>query len=680
MSSEKQKKAEQNVLFNEIPNVRLLIFSSDFHDTAEKVCYNEKNSLCKGGNAVENLIPRWYRELELFRGVKPLLVLEGCVMDQVRVPVTGSVAEDTLLPLSAFLNAYLSDAGYEQVVFYSNLVGLMNPYAPEMLDNFAKTNQAEVVSGAIPAEFKGNDANTAPNIIRRAMMQGKHATAVVMEMASRYIVTPDRLDQMEVNSFNLLLQASLSAATVRTAQGKLPNLLILLVNKLNDLPAWFYLDNPVCKTITLEAPDRDERMRFLSGSAWPSFFDAAVYRTDMPYYQQHSDDLRKLREKFVGLTEGMSFTELDALRRMSRSQCAPIRDLCSIVDLYKYGIHENPWAKLSMESLKTAKADFQKRIKGQDTALERSLDVIKRAVTGLNGANSSGTGKPKGVLFFAGPTGTGKTETAKALAEKIFGDESACVRFDMSEYGQSHSDQKLLGAPPGYVGYEAGGQLTNAVKKNPFCILLFDEIEKAHPSIFDKFLQILEDGRLTDGQGHTVYFSETIIIFTSNLGMYVKDALGQRHQNVSYDMTYDEVTRRLREAIGDYFKLELGRPEILNRIGENIVIFDFIRQEAGQAILRAQVDKLIRRLKEQKNLTLVIPDESYQQLSDAALADLINGGRGIGNQVEALLINPLSRYLFDSGIIENATVTVDAFETTAQPPALRCTTTKEESK
>ena len=646
----------------------------------KKYAIMRKTRCAKGENAVENLIPRWYRELELFRGVKPLLVLEGCVMDQVRVPVTGSVAEDTLLPLSAFLNAYLSDAGYEQVVFYSNLVGLMNPYAPEMLDNFAKTNQAEVVSGAIPAEFKGNDANTAPNIIRRAMMQGKHATAIVMEMASRYIVTPDRLDQMEVNSFNLLLQASLSAATVRTAQGKLPNLLILLVNKLNDLPAWFYLDNPVCKTITLEAPDRDERMRFLSGSAWPSFFDAAVYRTDMPYYQQHSDDLRKLREKFVGLTEGMSFTELDALRRMSRSQCAPIRDLCSIVDLYKYGIHENPWAKLSMESLKTAKADFQKRIKGQDTALERSLDVIKRAVTGLNGANSSGTGKPKGVLFFAGPTGTGKTETAKALAEKIFGDESACVRFDMSEYGQSHSDQKLLGAPPGYVGYEAGGQLTNAVKKNPFCILLFDEIEKAHPSIFDKFLQILEDGRLTDGQGHTVYFSETIIIFTSNLGMYVKDALGQRHQNVSYDMPYDEVTRRLREAIWDYFKLELGRPEILNRIGENIVIFDFIRQEAGQAILRAQVDKLIRRLKEQKNLTLVIPDESYQQLSDAALADLTNGGRGIGNQAEALLINPLSRYLFDSGIIENATVTVDAFETAAQPPALRCTTTKEESK
>lgn len=627
---------------------------------------------------METLIPRWYREWELFRSIKPMLILEGCVLDQVRCPVSGTIEADTLLPLSSFLYHDLQDAGYEQVVFYSNLVGFMNPDAPSQLTAFAQTNGCTVENGVIPAEFKGNTADTAPNIIRRAMMQSQHATAIILEMTSRYIVSPERLDMQEVNSFNLLMQSALSGATTRTPQGKRPNLLILLVSKLNDLPAWFYLNNPVCQSITLEAPDREERMRFFSGNAWPSFFDAAIYRTDMPYYQQHPEDLRKLREKLVGLTEGMTFTELDALRRLSRQQCTPMRDLCSIVDLYKYGIHENPWAKLSMESLKTAKADFQKRIKGQDVALERSLDVIKRAVTGLNGANSSGTGKPKGVLFFAGPTGTGKTETAKALAEKIFGDESTCIRFDMSEYGQSHSDQKLLGAPPGYVGYEAGGQLTNAVKKNPFCILLFDEIEKAHPSIFDKFLQILEDGRLTDGQGHTVYFSECIIIFTSNLGMYVEDEFGQRQQNVSYDMPYEEVTTRLRNAIGDYFKLELGRPEILNRIGENIVIFDFIRPEAGQAILRAQVDKLIRRLQEEKELTLVIPEGSYAQLADAALHDLTNGGRGIGNQVEALLINPLSRYLFDSGVVSHATVTINAFEPTAQPPCIHCTTCPKE--
>ncbi len=618
------------------------------------------------------LISKWHRELDLFSAVKPLLILEGNVLDRHRYPVEGSIAEDSLVPLSRYLQAYLADNGYEQVVFYSNLVGFMNPYQPDMLADFARVNGCQVKSGAIPAEFKGNTADTAPNVIRRAMCQTSAATAVVMELASHYIVTPERMDQHDVNSFNLLMQGAMSASTLRTPQGKRQNLLILLVSKLNDLPAWFYLNNPLCKAITIEAPDREERKRLISGKTWPTFFDSTVYRTDMPFYEEHPEELNRLREKFVGLTEGMTFTELDALRRLSKQECSPIRELCSVVDLYKYGIKENPWANLSMDSLRSAKQDFEKRIKGQNAALERTLDVVKRAVTGMNGLSSSSTAKPKGVLFYAGPTGVGKTETAKALAEKLFGDESACIRFDMSEYGQSHSDQKLMGTPPGYVGYEAGGQLTNTIKKNPFAIVLFDEIEKAHSSILDKFLQILEDGRLTDGQGNTVYFSETIIIFTSNLGMYVKDEWGKRHQNVTMDMDYAEVEKRLRQAVEDHFKLELGRPEILNRIGENIVVFDFIREEAGRAILKAQVDKIVGRLEEQKGIRVDITEEAYAELSAAALADLSNGGRGVGNQVEALLINPLSRWLFDHGVTGNAQITLTHFNVTAKPPCVQC--------
>lgn len=622
---------------------------------------------------MDALIPKWHRELELFSAVKPMLILEGNVLDQYRYPVPGSVGEDQLCPLPRYLQGYFQDLGYDQAVFYSNLLGFINPYDGGMLERFARMTGVEAVRGAIPAEFKGNGANTAPNLIRRALAQGEQAVAVVLEAVSRYITSPERMDQMEVNSFNLLLHAAQSAAAVQTRQGRRQNLLVLLVNKVNDLPGWLYLHNPLAKIITIEAPDREERERLLCGAAFPSFFDGTVYRTRMPYYRDHPQELRQLQNRFLALTEGMTFTELDAVRRLSKRERADIRDLCAMVELYKYGVRENPWQTLDAAALRTAKEDFRRRVKGQDTALERTLDVVKRAITGMNGAGSSSAGgKPKGVLFFAGPTGTGKTETAKALAEKLFGDERACVRFDMSEYAQSHSDQKLMGAPPGYVGYEAGGQLTNAVKKKPFSILLFDEIEKAHPSILDKFLQILEDGRMTDGQGDTVYFSETILIFTSNLGIYTRDALGNRRLNVSMDMDYSQLTRRVRGAIEEYFKLELGRPELLNRIGENIVVFDFIRREAGEEILRSQVDRVLQRLAEERNLRVEIAPAAYDALRDAALADLSNGGRGIGNQVESLLINPLARWLFDQAVTGGAQVLVEACLTQANPPELRC--------
>lgn len=308
---------------------------------------------------------------------------------------------------------------------------------------------------------------------------------------------------------------------------------------------------------------------------------------------------------------------------------------------------------------------MEERVKGQELALSTVEQVIMRAVKGLSGLqHSNANNKPRGILFLAGPTGVGKTETAKAIAESIFGDEDACVRFDMSEYRLEQSDQKLFGAPPGYVGYEGGGQLTNVIKNHPFSVILFDEIEKAHPTILDKFLQILEDGRMTDNQGNTVYFSEAIIIFTSNLGMTepvydsmqrpVLDASGNIKrkptiviENPCIDDTveFKERTRKIiTEGVKNYF-INNGRPELLNRLGENnIVVFNFIDIESAKLICEKQLKNIIKSIKEKLSISVEIT-EIVDCMKEDAISHREKGGRGIGNMLEEKFINPLSGFI-----------------------------------
>jgi ATP-dependent Clp protease ATP-binding subunit ClpA len=258
----------------------------------------------------------------------------------------------------------------------------------------------------------------------------------------------------------------------------------------------------------------------------------------------------------------------------------------------------------------------------------------------------------------------GKTELAKALTELLFDDERFYIRFDMSEFSAEHAADRLIGAPPGYVGYDAGGELTNAIRQRPFSLVLFDEVEKAHPRILDKFLQVLDDGRLTDGRGETVFFTEAVIVFTSNLGIYTEveeeqpDGRVVRRRRATVDprtMSRAEISERVLESVRDFFTLQIGRPELLNRIGDNIVVFDFIDQDTGGRILQMMLDNITARVRQGFDCTIEIPDETLDLLKEVCLNEktLELGGRGIGSMLETCVINPLANQLFvkspDSG-------------------------------
>jgi ATP-dependent Clp protease ATP-binding subunit ClpB len=280
---------------------------------------------------------------------------------------------------------------------------------------------------------------------------------------------------------------------------------------------------------------------------------------------------------------------------------------------------------------------LEKRVVGQDEALSAVADAIRRNKAGLSDA-----ARPLGSFLFLGPTGVGKTELAKTLADFLFNDEKALTRIDMSEYGEKHSVSRLIGAPPGYVGYEQGGQLTEAVRRRPYSVILFDEIEKAHPEVFNVFLQILDDGRLTDGQGRVVDFKNVIIIMTSNLGS---------------DMILEaKKPEMLRDSLMELLKQSF-RPEFLNRIDETVIFNRLGKGEIGK-IVDIQLARLSQRLAERK-ITLKLTDAAKSLLAERGY-DPQFGARPLKRTIQSDLENPLAKQMIAGAIREGNTVTADA--------------------
>ncbi len=628
---------------------------------------------------------RWIADFEKQLHRRTHIILYGNIHDPF-------VWRGNYLSIHQFLTTYFQDLGFNLILRYDTIDGFTfaNPEMQQPFDQLAQqqlhrrhgTPQPQPPANGNPAAPpRANPAAVVQQRLGNAQLNRRlppeeafarlrsvlsladTSVAAVVDLGDMLTADPDRYGAEERNPLILLQRCTLEAAILQ--QGSLQgyrNPLVLLASDLKRVPVWFHASNPYVSMVQVTRPNKAERQYFALRFG-PNFYGGDRLDSHSPDPDQPSE-LQQVAEEFADLTDGFGTMDLDALRLTSVQKRLPFnqREVMRLVDFYKFGQRDEPFEQLSREKVSRASGELSGAAIGQPRAIEAVTGMLTTAKVGIslnsfNGRNS----QPKGIFFFVGPTGVGKTELAKSLSRLIFGDEEAFARFDMSEYKEEHAAEKLAGSPPGFVGYEEGGQLTNRVLERPYSILLFDEIEKAHPKVLDKFLQILEDGRLTDGKGQTAYFNQTAIIFTSNIGAsdlsdpqtgrLIRPGIMNRvQQEGTQQLSYEQVNRHFREEVRWYFSSRIGRAELLNRLGDNIVVFDLLRPEfvarIGEKFLRqlrvSAQEKHQLRLTFQPSVLAVLAEQ--MQVGD----NLLFGGRRIKTLLESLVERPLNRWIFEN--------------------------------
>ena len=547
-------------------------------------------------------------------GIKKCVIIDGNVGD------VYLNEKKQIVDLKQYLMDMLKSMNYDDVLYWDRVDGVDGD-----VSRLTVTDEVEVEGEAYSfdddednnneEEKTGSGLFKTPaeifNIIFKNLKKPNRKIAFVLNWADYLFTAGGQLPPDERELLTILGKAIKDKKVEYLNSEVNESSIILITSKVAMFPISFYQGNPEVSCLTLSKPDREEREKMLEKIE--SGFEVKL---------KPGETLLTCDKKneYVDMMDDFTNREIVQMARLSRKEGKmPFEQLYL---LFKYGEKDNPWEKLDYKAVKDIKKILGERVVGQEEAIAKIEKVVVKAYMGLTGIHkSSSRSAPKGVLFFVGPTGVGKTELSKALAKFLFGDEQSCIRFDMSEYAQENSDQKLIGAPPGYVGYEEGGQLTN-------------------PRILDIFLQILEDGRLTDSKGETVYFSESVIIFTSNLGA----------SEVSSSGSNEDIAEEFIKIVKNYFDNEIKRPEILGRIGySNIVPFNFIKdKEFSIKIAKSKLRPVQKAILEKYRIDLEFEDELKFINYILGGADSSKGGRDILNAINDKLLDELAMFMFEN--------------------------------